>query len=145
MHITVPSFLVPPTHNEVLGICNRQIKWIKQEVRQTKEILRWNWWSHILGPSAASDHGHGPLVQRGPRVQRGPLVQRDSTILQHDLVMQGSNAARRKECFTVTVAWEERPKLPKEFTDLFRPGVGIGTSPCEKWFEWIDIVVGVRY
>lgn len=129
--ITVPSFLVPPTHNKVLRIYNLQIERIKQEVRQAKEILRWNWWSHILG--------HPQLLTMAMA-----LSFKASTILQHDLVMQGSNTARRKECCTVAVAWKERLKIPKEFPDLLRPWVGIDRSPYEKWFEWIDIVVDVR-
>lgn len=60
---------------------------------------------------------------------------KDLTILQNDLVMQGSNAAWRKECCTVPVAREKRVKLPKELADLTLMAVGTGsTLPYEKPF-----------
>ena len=65
---------------------------------------------------------------------------KDSTILQHELVMQGSNVARSKEYCTVAGAWQKTLKIPKEFTDLLRSAVGIGSSlPCKKHFYRSDI------
>ena len=74
LHVTVPSFLVPCTYIDALGICILQMERRKHEENMKKtwrkqegilyQYCREGGQHHYLSPSTASDHGQRPLVQR---------------------------------------------------------------------------------